>query len=259
MLVTRALGFRRGQHPVVSGVDVDVAAGEVVGIVGPNGSGKTTLMRLLYGSLAPSEGEIRINGRPTDSYRRSELARMLSVVVQEPGTENPISVADLVMLGRLPYRTGREENEAIVVDALRRVGMLKAATTDFTHLSGGERQRVLIARALAQQARIMILDEPTNHLDIHFQHEAMHLVRAVVGDDGDGVGTGRDRAAIVVLHDLNLAARYCDRVYVLHDGVVAAHGRPSEVLVPEVLEPVYNIRVRVGEVDGAPSLVFSRR
>ncbi|MDQ2660524.1 MAG: ABC transporter ATP-binding protein [Actinomycetota bacterium] len=234
---------------VLHAVTVLARPGEVVGLIGPNGSGKTTLLRTLYRSLAPDAGAIMIDDEPLARYTPQELARAVAVVVQESHGELPFSVTDTVMLGRSPHlgtfqRQSRRDVD-IAADALRRVGAEHLADRDMGELSGGERQRVLIARALAQQATHLLLDEPTNHLDIHFQHEVLGLVRDL------GVST------IIVLHDLNLAARYCDSLVLLHRGRVAATGAVEDVLDPAVLEPVYGIRIEtVHAEDGQLQLLF---
>jgi iron complex transport system ATP-binding protein len=160
-----------------------------------------------------------------------------------------MTVAELAMLGRLPHqsfgsRSGERDRE-IVEDSLDAVGMTALARRDLSELSGGERQRALIARALVQQARHVLLDEPTNHLDIRYQHDVLELVVGLPG-------------SVVVLHDLNLAARYCDRLVVLDHGRIVATGTPGEVLTPEVLEPVYGLPVKRLDVDGEITLVFPR-
>ncbi|GAA4898043.1 iron complex transport system ATP-binding protein [Stackebrandtia albiflava] len=249
MLEARAIHHAYGATPVLRGVDVHASGGEVVGLIGPNGSGKTTLLRTLYGSLTPQRGTVTLDGVPLARLTRPELARRLAVVVQESTTELPLSVADTVLLGRIPHQGTFQRRTAtdlaVAADALDRVGAAHLAGRDFGGLSGGERQRVLIARALAQQADHLLMDEPTNHLDIHFQHEVLHLVREL------GVTT------IVVLHDLNLAARYCDRVVLLDDGMARAHGAPEEVLDSGGLEEVYRIAIQaVTADDGRMQLLF---
>lgn len=231
--------------------DAAVAArsGETVGLIGPNGSGKTTLLRTLYRSLTPSEGSISVDDSPIEGWSTRELARTIAVVVQEQAGEMPLTVTDTVMLGRSPHLSawqGQSKRDIdIAADALRRVGAEHLADRDLGDLSGGEKQRVLIAQALARQATHLLMDEPTNHLDIRYQHEVLALVR------GLGITT------VIVLHDLNLAARYCDRLVLLEHGRVVADGPIEEVLRPEVLEPVYGIRVqRVEAEDGRPQLLF---
>ncbi|WP_407317455.1 ABC transporter ATP-binding protein [Isoptericola halotolerans] len=234
---------------VLHRVSVTADLGEVVGLIGPNGSGKTTLLRALYGALAPTRGGVTVDGTEIRHLRARDVAREIAVVVQEPPGELPLSVIDTVLLGRSPHlRAWQRQTELdidVAGDALRRVGAEHLAGRDVADLSGGEKQRVLIARALAQRATHLLMDEPTNHLDIHFQHEVLALVREL------GVTT------IIVLHDLNLAARYCDRLVLLDRGHVVASGTVEEVLRPDVLEPVYGIRIqRVEADDGRPQLLF---
>jgi iron complex transport system ATP-binding protein len=231
--------------------DVTLAAreGEVVGLIGPNGSGKTTLLRALYRALTPLRGDVFVGGAPIAGYRPRELARIVAVVTQEPPGDLPLSVADTVLLGRNPHQGSLQRQSAADVDiaeqSLQRVGAAHLADRDVGELSGGERQRVLIARALAQQTTHLLMDEPTNHLDIHFQHEILQLVRRL------------ELTTIIVLHDLNLAARYCDRLVLLDRGAVVAAGSVDEVLDPAVLEPVYGIRIdAVRASDGTRQLLF---
>lgn len=228
---------------------VAAGSGEVLGLIGPNGSGKTTLLRTLYRALRPDSGEIAVDGVPLTRLRSIDLARLVAVVVQEPEGELPLSVTDTVLLGRGPHlRTWQRQSSndiEIAAVALRRVGAEHLANRDMGDLSGGEKQRVLFARALAQEATHLLLDEPTNHLDIHFQHEVLALARSL------------DATTIIVLHDLNLAARYCDRLVLLDRGTVVATGSVDEVLTPAVLEPVYGISIEpVTAADGSRQLLF---
>ncbi|MEZ0166009.1 ABC transporter ATP-binding protein [Kineococcus sp. LSe6-4] len=251
MIRARGLEFAHGAQPVLRGVDVDAPQGRVLGLLGPNGSGKTTLLRLLHGALRPRRGTVQVDGRDVAGLSARELARRVAVVVQEPGADLPLTVAESVLLGRIPHRgafagtTGRDVR--IAEDALRRVGGLHLARRPVAEVSGGERQRVLIARALAQRAGHLLLDEPTNHLDVRYQHEVLQLVRTL--------GT----TVVVVLHDLALAAAYCDEVVLLHAGVVRAAGTPSQVLVPAVLEPVFEVGVRRVDHEGGLHLAFHPR
>ncbi|WP_010121227.1 ABC transporter ATP-binding protein [Corynebacterium nuruki] len=247
MIEAQEVTVRFGATTAVADVSVTVPDEGVLGLVGPNGSGKTTLLRTLHGALTPTSGTVLIDGHPLRDLRRRDIARRIAVVAQQPDATAPVSVADLVTLGRLPHqgftaRTGATDRR-IVSDALAAVGLEELATRDVAVLSGGERQRALIARALAQQTGHVLLDEPTNHLDIRFQHEVLRLVRELPG-------------AAVVLHDLNLAARYCDRIMVLDHGRTVASGTPSEVLTPQILEPVYGVRVKRVEIDGELHLLL---
>lgn len=251
MIEAAKLSFAYGDQQVLDAVSLAAAPGRLLGLIGPNGSGKTTLLRHLYGALTGA-GTVTVDGDRLADLRPREAARRLAVVVQESGTESSLSVAEMVLLGRTPHlatfqRTSPADH-AIAVDALARVGTTQLADRSFAGLSGGERQRVLIARALAQQATHLLLDEPTNHLDIRYQHEVLGLLAHLVAD----LGT----TAVVVLHDLNLAARYCDDLVLLDAGRVAAAGPTDEVLDPVVLEPVYGIGLRRVEHAGELHLHF---
>lgn len=243
--------YSYGNNAVVDGVDITIPERGTVGLVGPNGSGKTTLLRTLYGSLQPDAGTVTVNQRPLHKVARKTLSKTLAVVAQEHASDLPMVVADLVMLGRMPHQglTSRPSSldEQIVEEALRQVGVFHLAGRNFSDLSGGERQRVLIARALTQEATHILLDEPTNHLDIRFQHDVLALLADL------------PTSCVVVLHDLNLAARYCDHVLVLQDGAVVAQGAPAEVFTPEILEPIYGIEVRRVDIDGEMNLIFRQK
>ncbi|NLU78432.1 ABC transporter ATP-binding protein [Micromonospora sp. HNM0581] len=251
MIQATQVSWRYGANPVIDGISVTARPGRVLGLIGPNGSGKTTLLRLLYGALRGGTGHVAVDGDEVSALPPREAARRLAVVVQETGAETALTVAELVLLGRSPHlstfqRTGPADHE-ITIECLRRVGAGQLGSRAFASLSGGERQRVLIARALAQQATHLLLDEPTNHLDIRYQHEILRLVR--------GLGT----CAVVVLHDLNLAARYCDDLVLLGRGEVAAAGTTEEVLDPTVIEAVYHIGVQRLDLDGAIHLLYHPR
>ena len=248
MIRATGVSWHYGANPVIDGVSVTASPGRVLGLIGPNGSGKTTLLRLLYGALRSGTGQVLVDGDELAALPAREAARRLAVVVQETGGETALTVAELVLLGRGPHlstfqRTGRADHE-IAARSLSRVGAAHLGTRAFGQLSGGERQRVLIARALAQQATHLLLDEPTNHLDIRYQHEILHLVRQL--------GT----CSVVVLHDLNLAARYCDDLVLLGGGGVVAAGTTDEVLDSALLEPVYGIGIRRLDLEGTIHLLF---
>ncbi len=236
MISAEDVSFAYDGTLVLDGVGVHARSGEVVGLIGPNGSGKTTLLRTLYAALTPRAGMITVDDRPVGSLGPLEVARRIAVVAQEGAPELPFTVAEMVLLGRSPLRSALQgyttADHQAAAAALRRVGARELADRVFGTLSGGEKQRVLIARTLAQEADHLLLDEPTNHLDIRYQHEILTLVRTL------------DVTTVVVLHDLNLAARYCDHLVLLDRGRVACGGPTDAVLVPEVLEPVYGIAVR---------------
>ena len=237
---------------IVSGVSLTVGAGEMVGIVGPNGSGKSTLLRAIYRALRPAAGAVRVDGADVWRLSARESAQRTAVVVQESGSDFTLKVADVVAMGRNPHKRPLDrdtaEDHQICVRALARTGVTALAGRDFDTLSGGEKQRVLLARALAQQPRLLVLDEPTNHLDIRFQLELLNLVRTV------GVTT------LTVMHDLTLAVGHCDRLYVLHRGRVVAAGSPLEVITPELVAEVFGVRSHpwVDPDTGQLHLAFSR-
>ncbi|MEV0294839.1 ABC transporter ATP-binding protein [Nocardia sp. NPDC050710] len=252
MITVRDIGFAYGGAVVLDGVGLVAEPGDIVGLIGPNGSGKSTLLRLIYRALRPTSGMVTVDDIPVAGLRGRALAERLAVVTQESSADTPMTVTESVLLGRAPWASAVQgisrADRITAAAALERVGARHLAERPFAHLSGGERQRVLIARALAQQADHLLLDEPTNHLDIGYQHELLGLV-------GDLPGT----TTIVVLHDLNLAARYCDRLVLLNHGRVRAAGTVDEVLTPDILEPVYGVAVQRADAFGAPQLLFGPR
>jgi iron complex transport system ATP-binding protein len=238
---------------IVDEVSLMVAPGEVVGLIGPNGSGKSTLLRAIYRMLRPASGVVYLNGDDVWQLSARESARRTGVVVQETPSDFEFTVSEVVQMGRTPHKgmlsADTADDARIVEAALLRVTMGDFAERQFSTLSGGEKQRVLVARALAQQPQFLVLDEPTNHLDIHYQLEILELVR------GLGITT------LVTLHDLNLAAAYCQRLYLLRKGQIAAAGPPEQVLTPELLRDVFLVDVVVGRhpATGALQLSFLPR
>ncbi|MEW2395559.1 ABC transporter ATP-binding protein [Streptomyces sp. NPDC046862] len=222
---------------ILDGVSLAVVPASTVGVLGPNGSGKSTLLRLLAGVLAPASGVVTLDGDPLPALHRRDIARRVAVVEQQADTQVELSVLDVVRLGRVPHRRAwtpaSAEDERAVREALDRTGLSDRAGQSWHTLSGGERQRVQIARALAQQPRELLLDEPTNHLDIQHQLELLNLV------------TGLPVTTVIALHDLNLAARYCDTLLVLREGRVVAGGTPRDVLTEELIAEVYGVRAAV--------------
>ncbi|MFJ5720724.1 ABC transporter ATP-binding protein [Streptomyces sp. NPDC093149] len=239
-----------GGRLVLDGVHLAPPPGATVGLIGPNGSGKSTLLRVLAGVLAPETGVVTLDGRRLDEIGRRTVARRVAVVDQHAVTQVELSVLDVVRLGRIPHRRawaapGREDDEA-VREALERTGLADRCGQSWHTLSGGERQRVQIARALAQRPRELLLDEPTNHLDIQHQLELMSLIASL------------PLTGVIALHDLNLAAMFCDRIVVMKQGRVVAAGTPSEVITEDLIADVYRVRARVAPdgPDGRPSVRF---
>lgn len=210
------------------------AEGNVVGVVGPNGSGKSTLLRTVYRMLRPVDGQVRAAGTDVWVASAREAARITAAVVQDSPSDLELTVADCVATGRLPhggvFRGATGEDREAVRRALHTAGAAELAERTVSTLSGGERQRVHLARALAQEPRVLVLDEPTNHLDIRHQLQLLGLVRELA------------ITTLVTLHDLNLAAAYCDRIVMLAQGRVVAEGRPEDVLTPELLDRVFGVR-----------------
>ncbi|GAB2947104.1 ABC transporter ATP-binding protein [Streptomyces heilongjiangensis] len=234
---------------IVEDVRLAVDGGTFVGLVGPNGSGKSTLLRCVYRALRPASGVVRIGGDDAHALPAREAARRLAALPQESASEFDFTVAEVVGMGRLPHRerTAAGDRE-ICAGAMARTGVAHLADRGFLGLSGGEKQRVLIARALAQRPRVLVLDEPTNHLDVAHQLDVLSLVR----DSGLTV--------LAALHDLNLAAAYCDVLYVLDGGRVVASGAPHDVLRPELLAEVFGVRAHPVRHPGtgAVQLLFDR-
>ena len=232
---------RRKRAFALADVSVEIAPGEIVGVIGPNSSGKTTLIRLLTRVLEPASGEIRLEGAPVRSLSRTELARRVAVVPQGILPEFPFTVGELVLMGRYPHDPRRyfesPRDRAVAREAMEATSVLELADMPLEHLSGGERQRAVIARALAQEPRLLVLDEPTAHLDLRYQVEAAALLRRLNRERGTTV--------LLVSHDLNLAAEVCDRLLLLNEGRVAALGAPEAVLDEALLASVFGCSVVV--------------
>jgi iron complex transport system ATP-binding protein len=249
-LRTREVTWNRGGRLVVDGVSLDPRPGETIGLLGPNGSGKSSLIKLLVGAVRPTSGAVALDGTPLTALSRRETARAIAIVTQHADTVVDITVHDIVALGRIPHRGAfggnRDADARAVAEALERTGLTPKAGELWHRLSGGERQRVQIARALAQEPRELLLDEPTNHLDIRYQLELLRLVCEL------------PVTTVVALHDLNLAAMFCDSLLVLKDGRAVAAGPPSEVLTPELISHVYEVdaAVRTDDGTGRPVITF---
>ncbi|MEU9336976.1 ABC transporter ATP-binding protein [Streptomyces sp. NPDC048290] len=249
-LVVDGVTLSAGARRLVEDVSLEAGPGDVIGLVGPNGSGKSSLLRAVYRVLRPTAGMVRVDGADAWSLPVRRLARTVAAVVQEAGADFDLTVREVVAMGRTPHKRLLDGDSAddlrLVAAALDAVDASALTDRPFDELSGGERQRVLIARALAQQPALLVLDEPTNHLDIRHQLEILATLRELPA------------TVLVALHDLNLAAYYCDRLYVLHEGRVAASGPPTEVLTPRLLAEVYGVtgEVTIHPRTGSPQVTF---
>lgn len=237
----QGVGYRYPGGGGVSGVSFQAGPAEIVGVVGPNSAGKTTLLHLLSKVLAPAEGRILIEGRELARLGHLELARRLAVVPQEFSVAFPFQVAEVVLMGRYPHAGaagwGSAADRAAAWKALGEAGIAGLAARRVDEISGGERQLVSIARALAQEPAILLLDEPTAHLDLRHQRTVAEILR--------NYRAGRGGTALLISHDLNLAAELCDRLVLLSGGTLRASGPPEEVMKRSVLEPAYGCPVEV--------------
>ena len=225
--------------PILRDVSLAVESGSITGLIGPNGSGKSTLLRCIYRAQKPDSGSITLDGHDLIRMDSRESARRIAVVLQEYPSDFQFTVGEIVSMGRNPHKgmfdRDTPADRGIIRDALARVGLAGFSHRNFNTLSGGEKQRVIIARTLAQQPNFLVLDEPTNHLDIRYQLETMELVRDL------GLTT------LAALHDLNIAADYCDFIHVIDGGRIVASGRPAEVLHPDIIADVFGVGSSVGE------------
>ncbi len=234
----RGVGVHLDGRPILSGIDLDVRAGELLALVGPNGAGKSTLLGVLAGDLTPDAGHVTLLGEPLHGWSGHELALRRAVLPQQFTVAFPFTVTDVVAMGRAPHAgtPAADSDDAVIARVLAQTDVLDLADRRFPSLSGGERARVAIAKVLAQQAPVMLLDEPTAALDLRHQEAVLQVVRERA-DAGDAV--------VAVLHDLGLAGAYADRIALLSHGQVAAYGTPAEVLQDEVLTEVYGHPIEV--------------
>ncbi len=248
-LKVQAVTFSYNSTPVLDNITFELQPREIVALVGPNGSGKSTLLKCIDRILRPQHGKISIDSQDIRRMSQQEISKKLGYVPQRVISAFPLSVFETVLMGRRPHiawRTSQKDIDAV----LKSISLLELehlAMRDFAELSGGEMQRVLLARAVAQEAGILLLDEPTSNLDIRHQIEAMEILRQLV--------TVKNISAIVAVHDLNLAARYADRMIMLSGGRICATGSPSEVLTADGISKSYGIRVTVRNENGRPFII----
>ena len=239
------LSFSYGTRTILDDLSFEVAPGTFCALLGPNGSGKSTMVKALAGVHRAKKGRIAVEGHDTASLGRRELAKLVAYVPQAGDAPFDLTVREAVMLGRTPHFgiAPGTADRAKVEDAIVRMGLTDIAEQSMSELSGGQAQRAMIARALAQDPRVLLLDEPTSALDLRYQIETLQLVRRITREEGI--------SALIAIHDLNHAARYCDQVIVLHGGRLVADGAPAQALRAPILRTVYEVDVEVAERDDA--------
>ena len=233
--------YNKGKS-VLQDINFNVAAGEVLGILGTNGTGKTTLLKCILSILRPGKGSIVFGNQDVLSLKKSEIAKLIAYVPQYANNISPVTVIDFVMQGRVPY-TGfnfSKKDEQLVLKILKQFDLEEYAFRHVNEMSGGERQRVLIARAMAQMPKIIILDEPTSSLDLHNQLFILEIISKMAKD--------KQLAIIMTIHDLNLASMFCDKILMMKEGLVFAHGKTDEIVTEANIKAVYNVNTVVSEV-----------
>ncbi|WP_270646657.1 ABC transporter ATP-binding protein [Paeniclostridium hominis] len=249
-LETKDLKVSLNKNEILKGIDIELGNKEFIGIIGPNGSGKSTLLKCLYRNLSPSSGSIYIDNIEIGKISTRESAKKIGVLAQHNHHSFDFTVLDMVLMGRSPYKKlmdrDTKEDYDIVYEAIDKVNIRHLANRSFNSLSGGEQQRVILARALAQKTKCLILDEPTNHLDIKYQLQLMEIVKNL------GI------EVIAAIHDLNIAAMYCDKIYVLKGGEIVAYGTPKDVLTKEFIKEVYDVDAKVikDEDDDSINIIY---
>ena len=249
-ILTKAVRVFIGNQEILKGMDFNVHDKEFVGIIGPNGSGKSTFLKCVYRVQKPTEGKIFLNGKSLDEMSYRESALQLAVVAQHNFYSFDFDVLQVVLIGRSPHKKildrDNAEDYAIARRALETVGLAGFEKRSFSTLSGGEQQRVILARALTQQTECMVLDEPTNHLDIKYQLQIMDIVKSL------------GLTVIAAIHDLNIAAMYCDRLVAIEDGQVVGVGTPQELLTEKFIYDMYGVESQINrEVDtGRLNIVY---
>lgn len=248
-LEIKGVSFSYGSKPALDRVSMSVEGGETVSLVGPNGSGKTTLLKCINRVLRPNRGTVLVEGKDVGKIKLRGLARLLAYVPQTDAHTFPSTVFDTVLLGRRPYVNWgiSSRDKETVSYVLSLIGLEGMALRQFNELSGGERQRVLIARALAQEPQVLLLDEPTSNLDLRHQLEVLEIVRSTVKEKGI--------AAVMAIHDLNLAARFSDKLIFLNKGKIHDAGKPAKVLTQENIRSVYGVKAVISKDSGTPHII----
>lgn len=233
VLQAKQLTWSVNNIDVVKQVNLNINAGETVAIVGPNGAGKTSLLKCLYGEHSQCTGDIYLNGKSLTALPKKEIAQQIAVVSQQSNSVFNLTVLDIVAMGLIPHKglfdLNTDEDRSRINQALVKVDLQHKQDQQFNTLSGGEQQRVLIARAIVQSANILIMDEPTNHLDMYYQHQILALAKQL------------NITLLITIHDLNLAAQYCDRMIILHEGEIVADDIPEHALNQEQLASIFKL------------------
>ena len=230
-----------GNKKVLEDVDISFPSDQLTGLIGPNGSGKSTLLKCIYRVMKPSAGQIFVGDKNIGKLSYKESAKQIAVLAQHHGTGFDLSVEDVVLMGRTPYKGIAEgdnaEDIAIAERSMEETGVADMGSLSFIQLSGGEQQRVMLARALSQETSCLILDEPTNHLDITYQLQIMDIVKSL------------DLTVAAAIHDLNIAALYCDRLIAIKKGRVVGLGTPRELLTEKFIHELYEVHSKVEQDD----------
>jgi iron complex transport system ATP-binding protein len=248
-LKVKGIEFSYGSIPILKDVCMELERSEMLAIVGPNGVGKSTLIRCIDMILTPNKGKILLDGQELKKMNRIDVAKKIGYVSQNASQSFPATVYDTILIGRRPHlgwRSSSDDNEKIL-DVLELLGIEDLAMNDFNDLSGGQQQKVMIARALAQEAEILLFDEPTSNLDIRHQLEVMEIVENLILERG--------MSAIMAVHDLNLGSRYANKMIMMYNGGIYRAGDPSSVLTVDNIKNVYGVEVELNNRDGRPYII----
>ena len=251
LIATKGLNFAYADEPVIRDISLNFQAGEFTGVIGPNGSGKSTLLKLIGGILPSPSETVFFKNRELSHYKKKDLAVSIAWIPQEKQMAFSFKVIDIVLMGRHPYLSPLsfegEDDYRIAEEAMRQTQVLEFANRSFNEISGGEKQRVMIASAITQKPEVMLLDEPTSALDIKYQVEILSILKRLNEQE--------NKSLILAMHDLNLASKFCKRLILLKKGHVFCEGSPSEVLKKEILEEVYEVKVKIFTDDEDGSLL----
>ncbi|TCU66437.1 iron complex transport system ATP-binding protein [Tissierella praeacuta] len=248
-LTVKDLNVNLNKKEIIKNVSLKISDNSFVALLGPNGSGKSTLLRSIYRVLKPSGGTILFDGKVSKEISNKKLAKKMSVLSQMNNLNFDFTVKEIVMMGRSPHlnilETEKIKDYEIASLSLENVGMKDYENRSYTSLSGGEKQRIMLARAIAQEPKLLILDEPTNHLDIRFQLQILSIVKKL------GINV------LAALHDLTLASQFCDYIYILKDGEIDSQGKPDEVLTKETIRRVYDIECEIVQAPNSKGILIS--